>query len=84
MEALKNEQIYQPTIANDTQYECQRNATHSFSRYRIESCATYEEETLHGKPLDADYFKENLVWPNDKVKARKWTRWVQRIPFSNT
>lgn len=25
------------------------------------------------KPLDEDYFKENLVWPNDKIKAKKWT-----------
>jgi L-ascorbate metabolism protein UlaG (beta-lactamase superfamily) len=25
------------------------------------------------KPLDAGYFKEHLVWPNDKIKARKWS-----------
>jgi len=25
------------------------------------------------KPLDAEYFKENLVWPHDKIKARKWS-----------
>lgn len=24
-------------------------------------------------PLDADYFKENLVWPNAKIKTRKWS-----------
>lgn len=25
------------------------------------------------KPLDAQYFKENLIWPNDKIKTKKWT-----------
>jgi len=25
------------------------------------------------KPLDADYFKEHLVWPDAKIKAHKWT-----------
>ena len=25
------------------------------------------------KPLDADYFKENLVWPDGKIKTKKWT-----------
>lgn len=25
------------------------------------------------KPLDTAYFKENLVWPHDKVKTKKWT-----------
>jgi L-ascorbate metabolism protein UlaG (beta-lactamase superfamily) len=25
------------------------------------------------KPLDAGYFKEHLVWPDAKTKARKWT-----------
>jgi L-ascorbate metabolism protein UlaG (beta-lactamase superfamily) len=25
------------------------------------------------KALDAEYFKENLVWPNDKIKTSKWT-----------
>ncbi len=25
------------------------------------------------KPLDADYFKEHLVWPHDKTKTSKWT-----------
>ncbi|MEI9921523.1 MAG: MBL fold metallo-hydrolase [Bacteroidota bacterium] len=24
-------------------------------------------------PLDAEYFKEHLVWPDAKLKARKWT-----------
>jgi L-ascorbate metabolism protein UlaG (beta-lactamase superfamily) len=24
-------------------------------------------------PLDASYFKENLVWPHDRIKAKKWT-----------
>lgn len=31
------------------------------------------KKLLMNKPLDAEYFKDNLIWPNDKVKASKWT-----------
>jgi L-ascorbate metabolism protein UlaG (beta-lactamase superfamily) len=74
MEVLKNEQIYQPTIANDTQYEW-INVTPRIRFLAIESNhAPHTKKKLYmSKPLDAAYFKENLTWPNDKVKTRKWT-----------
>lgn len=32
-----------------------------------------KKKLFQNKPLDADYFKEHLVWPNDKIKTSKWT-----------
>ncbi|HZY80251.1 MAG TPA: hypothetical protein VFE50_12055 [Cyclobacteriaceae bacterium] len=38
------------------------------------SHAPHTKKKLYmSKPLDAEYFKENLVWPHDKIKARKWS-----------
>jgi hypothetical protein len=74
LESLSNEQIYQPTISNDTQYQW-INVTPSIRFLAIES--NHAPQTGHklrfNKPLDVDYFKENLVWPDAKLKASKWT-----------
>jgi len=74
LDGLSNEQIYQPTVSNDTQYEW-INVTPKIRFLAIESNhAPHTKRKLYmSKPLDAEYFKEHLTWPNDKLKARKWT-----------
>lgn len=73
-EGLKNEQIYQPSISNDNAYEW-INVTPRIRFLAIESNhAPHTKRKLYmSKPLDADYFKQNLIWPTDKIKTKKWT-----------
>jgi hypothetical protein len=74
LEGLSNEQIFQPTIANDQAYEW-INVTPRIRFLAIESNhAPHTRRKLYmSKPLDPEYFKENLVWPSDKIKTKKWT-----------
>jgi hypothetical protein len=74
MEGLSNEQIFQPAISNDQAYEW-ISVTPRIRFLAIESNhAPHTKKKLYmSKPLDPAYFRENLIWPGDKLKARKWT-----------
>jgi hypothetical protein len=74
LEGLSNEQIFQPTITNDQTYEW-ISVTPRIRFLAIESKhAPHTKKKLYmSKPLDPEYFKNNLIWPADKLKTKKWT-----------
>jgi L-ascorbate metabolism protein UlaG (beta-lactamase superfamily) len=74
VEGLSNEQIFQPTISNDNAYEwIQVSPKIRFLAIESNHAPHTKRKLYQSKPLDPEYFKDNLIWPNSKLKTRKWT-----------
>jgi Beta-lactamase superfamily domain len=74
IEGLSNEQIFQPAISNDNAYQwIQVSPKIRFLAIESNHAPHTKRKLYQSKPLDAEYFKNALIWPNSRIKTRKWT-----------
>ncbi|MCB0489708.1 MAG: MBL fold metallo-hydrolase [Cyclobacteriaceae bacterium] len=71
---LSGSQVYDPTMANDQNYEWISTSSHIRFLSIHSNHAPHTKKKLYmDKPLDENYFEENLIYSNSKTKAFKWT-----------